>query len=38
LREIHQKTCADFIADSPLAKYFAEQAMNRISGKGTKGA
>jgi anti-anti-sigma regulatory factor len=37
LREIHQKTRADFIADSPLAKYFAEQAMSRFNGNGKKG-
>jgi hypothetical protein len=38
LRKIHQKTRADFIADSPLAKYFAEQAMSRFTGNGKKGA
>jgi ABC-type transporter Mla MlaB component len=38
LREIHQKTRADFIADSPLAKYFAEQAMSGFTGNGKKGA
>jgi len=38
LREIHQKTHAEFIADSPLAKYFAEQATNKFSRNGTKGA
>lgn len=38
LREIHQKTHADFIANSPLAKYFAEQAMSKFTGNGTKGA
>lgn len=34
LKEIHQKTRAEFVAGSPLAKYFAEQAMRN----GTKGA
>ena len=38
LREIHQKTCADFIADSPLTKHFAEQAKSGRTGNGTKGA
>jgi len=26
LAEIYEKTCAEFIADTPLTKYFAEQA------------
>lgn len=38
LREIHQKTCADFIADSPLTKHFAEQAISGFTENGTKGA
>ena len=29
LEEIYQETFADFVADSPLAKYFAEQARRR---------
>jgi hypothetical protein len=36
--KMHQKTRADFIADSPLAKYFTEQAMSRFTGNGKKGA
>jgi len=38
LREIHEKTQAVFLTDSPLTKYFAEQATSTISGNGKKGA
>lgn len=38
LREIHLKTFAAFIADSPLAKHFAEQARKRFAEDGKKGA
>ncbi len=30
LAEIHAKTGADFIADRPLTKYYAEEAMQGI--------
>ena len=36
LEEIYQETFADFVADSPLAKYFAEQA-RRPSNRHRKG-
>jgi anti-anti-sigma regulatory factor len=40
LKEIHEKTHAEFIADTPLTKYFAEQAQaaGKHSGNGKKGA
>lgn len=38
LREIYENTQAAFITDSPLTKYFADQAMRTISGNGKKGA
>ena len=30
LAEIHDKTGADFLADTPMTKYFAEEAMQGI--------
>jgi hypothetical protein len=30
LAEIHAKTGADFLADTPMTKYFAEEAMRGI--------
>ncbi|MBZ5659612.1 MAG: hypothetical protein LAO08_04330 [Acidobacteriia bacterium] len=30
LAEIHEASCAEFIADTPLTKYFAEQAQQHI--------
>ena len=29
LAEIHKKTAADFLADTPMTKYFAEEARHR---------
>ena len=37
LREIHQKTNASFSADSPLTRYFAEDAMRRSPSDGEEG-
>ncbi|MBZ5701854.1 MAG: hypothetical protein LAN84_08400 [Acidobacteriia bacterium] len=37
LREIHEKTDAEFLADSPLTKYFAQEAMQVPCKAGQKG-
>jgi anti-anti-sigma regulatory factor len=37
LAEIYGKTKAEILADSPLTKYFAEEAMQKISRNGKKG-
>lgn len=37
LREIYQKTGADFLTDSPLTKYFADQARQESPNNGEKG-
>jgi anti-anti-sigma regulatory factor len=38
LREIYQKTGAEIIGDSPLTKYFVEEAMRKTSKNGKEGA
>ena len=38
LREIYQKTNACFLADSPLTRYFADDAMQRSPNHGEEGA
>jgi hypothetical protein len=38
LREIYQQTNARFLADSPLTRYFAEDAMQHPQKDGEKGA
>lgn len=38
LREIYQKTNACFLADSPLTRYFADDAMQHSSNHGEEGA
>ena len=38
LREIYDKTRAAFLTDSPLTKYYAEQAMQQIAMDQLKGA
>jgi len=37
LAEIYGKTEAEILADSPLTKYFAEEAMRKISSNGKEG-
>lgn len=37
LAEIYEKTKAEILADSPLTKYFAEEAMRKISSNGKEG-
>ena|SRR5271165_1982903 len=37
LREIYQESKASFLTDSPLTRYFAEEAMRPSSNNGTKG-
>ena len=37
LAEIYGKTKAEILADSPLTKYFAEEAMRKISSNGKEG-
>ena len=37
LREMYRKANARFLADSPLMKYFADEAMDQSSKKGKKG-
>ena len=37
LREIYQKTKASFLADSPLTRYFADEAMQQSPGNGKEG-
>jgi hypothetical protein len=37
LAEIYGKTKAEILADSPLTKYFAEEAMRKISRNGKEG-
>jgi hypothetical protein len=37
LREIYQKTNACFLADSPLTRYFASEAMQRSPKRGEEG-
>jgi ABC-type transporter Mla MlaB component len=37
LQDIHQKTNASFLADSPLTQYFAEDAMRRSPKGGEEG-
>jgi anti-anti-sigma regulatory factor len=37
LREIYQKTNASFLTDSPLTRYFAEDAMHQSEKDGEKG-
>jgi anti-anti-sigma regulatory factor len=37
LREIYQKTHADFLADSPLTQYFADDARQQFSRNGKEG-
>jgi hypothetical protein len=37
LREIYQRTNASFLADSPLTRYFAEDAMRRSPKDGEEG-
>jgi anti-anti-sigma regulatory factor len=37
LREIYQKTNASFLADSPLARYFADDAMQQSPKHGEEG-
>jgi anti-anti-sigma regulatory factor len=38
LREIYRKTGAEILGDSPLTKYFVEEAMGKISKNGKEGA
>jgi hypothetical protein len=38
LREIYQKTNAYFLTDSPLTRYFADDAMRQSSKDGKEGA
>jgi hypothetical protein len=37
LAEIYEKTKAEILGDSPLTRYFAEEAMRKISKDGKKG-
>jgi len=38
LAEIHKQTNADFLADTPMNKYFAEEARRRGGGTSKEGA
>ncbi len=38
LQEIHQRTNASFLADTPLTRHFADDAMQKFSKDGEKGA
>jgi anti-anti-sigma regulatory factor len=37
LRKVHQKTSAHFLADSPLTRYFAQDAMRQSQKNGEEG-